>query len=370
MKKTHFLLKKYFNSLLVFAGLGSFFFCTETFAGSYFDHRATEEEIQRAFQSNFEYHKRLANIPDQRGRATVRPVEDTATFGYVLMSAQEPNSEVTNLRRIIAQNLPAKTKLVILANTDDVDLIKKEYQPWISADRLIIATDNSTENGLWARDSFPVPVYTTNSKKVSLVNAKYYRDFSSGDAVAASVGAHNQKEEFTLVGGNLIADENGNCFSIDSYRLFGTTSADIIAAYGCKTHHIMPHVSGIGDVDEVLKPLPGKRILTNAAAYKKDLESWGYEVIMLPSISNSYRTYANSLIVGATVFMPSFGVKTDDQAKSVYEKLGYQVIKIQTNSLSDDMHGSIHCQTMAYPPMNQKLLLEALKNHSDPLTIQ
>jgi agmatine/peptidylarginine deiminase len=122
----------------------------------------------------------------------------------------------------------------------------------------------------------------------------------------------------------------------------------------------MPHVRGLGDVDEVLKPLPGKRILTNSPEYKDSLESWGYKVIMLPTLSEQYRTYANALVVRDTVFMPSYNVSTDDDARKVYESLGYKVFPIPTISLSDDMHGSIHCQTMAYPPMPEQELLKAL----------
>lgn len=58
--------------------------------------------------------------------------------------------------------------------------------------------------------------------------------------------------------------------------------------------------------------------------------------------------------------MPSYGVPEDQQAQSVYEGLGYHVIPIASNDLSDEMHGSIHCQTMAYPEMNLAQLLESL----------
>ena len=346
------------SKILLFSFLFSLpAFATNTLTAK-IDHQATEQEIQSALQNNLNYHKKL-NPHNQT--SPFRPVEDTAQFSYILMSEQEPNDEVVNLRKTIAQNLPAGVKLVILANTENVNNVKQEYVSWLKPEQLIVASDSATENGLWARDSFPVPVYDNNQKKVSLVAAKYYRDFNSADAIAASVNkATVAKKDFTFVGGNLIADEDGNCFSVDSYRLFGTTPADLVLAYGCKVHHLMPHVSGIGDVDEVLKPLPGKRILTNAQAYQKDLESWGYQVILLPDIPNSYRTYANSLIVRDTVFMPVYGVPTDDQAKSVYESLGYKVIEIPTNSLSDDMHGSIHCQTMAYPAINESDLLQAL----------
>jgi|GEM_PF-3356513 len=320
-----------------------------------FSHDATPAEIKQADANNAKHH-----LPKDLRGAPLRPVEDTAAFAYVLMSAFEEGSEAANLRQTIAEHLPAGVKLVILADNADADSVREKYLQWLPSERLIIAADESTENGFWARDSFPVPVYDDARKKASLVAARYYRDFTSWDAVASSVHGSVAKKDFTFVGGNLLADEDGNCFSVDSYRLFTVTPQDLAGAYGCKTAHIMPHVHGLGDVDEVLKPLPGKRILTNAAEYKAPLESWGYKVIMLPALPEPYRTYANSLVVRDTVFMPSYNVPADDKARKVYESLGYKVFPIPTVSLSDDMHGSIHCQTMAYPPMPQQALLKAL----------
>ncbi len=86
----------------------------------------------------------------------------------------------------------------------------------------------------------------------------------------------------------------------------------------------------------------------------------GYKVIELPNIPRSYRTYVNSLIVDRKVFMPSYGVSEDETAKSVYESLGYQVVPVVSNFLSDQLHGSVHCQTMAYPRISEAALLEML----------
>jgi hypothetical protein len=101
-------------------------------------------------------------------------------------------------------------------------------------------------------------------------------------------------------------------------------------------------------------------ILTNTPEYVNDFKSWGYDVVLLPGVPNSYRTYVNSLVVGKTVFMPTYGISTDAQAQKVYEGLGYKVIGIPSNTLSDDMHGSVHCQTMAYPAIDEHQLFEAL----------
>ena len=288
-----------------------------------------------------------------------RPAHDTAAFKYVLLSSEAGFSEAANLRYTIAKNLPPDVKLVLLVPTSNAEQIKKTYLQYISEDRLILARDTNIDGGFWARDAFPYPVVNSQGQ-LSLVGAKYYRTFRSSPAIAASLSLNMSRNNFTFVGGNLIADEDANCFTIDSYRRFSTTDSDLLNVYGCKQLHVLKHYSGIGDVDEVVKPLGNKVILTNTAAYVNDFKSWGYQVVMLPDVPNSYRTYANSLVVGKTVFMPTYGMSLDADARKVYEGLGYKVVGIPSNSLSDDMHGSVHCQTMAFPAIQEGALLEML----------
>jgi agmatine/peptidylarginine deiminase len=147
---------------------------------------------------------------------------------------------------------------------------------------------------------------------------------------------------------------------VNSRRLFGLNPEVLKEAYGCKNLRVLEHKKGLGDVDEVIKPLPGKKMLTNVKAYAEDLKSWGYEVIELPALSQTYRTYINALVVGGTVFMPAYGVPEDEIASRAYAKLGSKVVPVRSNRLSDDYHGSIHCQTMAYPDMDLQTLLSGL----------
>ena len=46
-------------------------------------------------------------------------------------------------------------------------------------------------------------------------------------------------------------------FAVNSDRLFTVSENDLKTVYGCKSVHLISYVRGIGDVDEVLKPLPG-----------------------------------------------------------------------------------------------------------------
>jgi hypothetical protein len=193
-----------------------------------------------------------------------------------------------------------------------------------------------------------------------LVSAKYFRRFNSSSKIAKGVSGKMTQQPFTFVGGNILADDDGNCFVVDSSRRFGLKKEDFQSAFGCTEVHFMPFVAGIGDVDEVMKPLPGGKMLTNDEGYKETLTNLGYEVVMLPKLGG-FRTYANSLVVKGTVFMPTYGVSDDSKAAAVYESLGYKVVPIRSNYLSDQLSGSIHCQTMAYPKMDLNQLLESLE---------
>lgn len=318
-------------------------------------HEASSKELQelRSQPDYFTAREYLSQAPDWT------PVHDTADFKYVLFSSESFFSEASQLRYTIAQNLPEGVKLVILVEQSGLAAAQRLYSKYISLDRVIFATDRNIANGFWARDAFPYPVLNAQ-KKLSLVSARYYRSFGASDSIAKALNLSMSKNSFTFVGGNLLADENGHCFSIDSERMFNTTGSDIYNAYGCKTWRQFEHLSGIGDVDEVIKPLGKGRMLTNTPAYVQALTEAGYQVTMLPAIPNSYRTYANSLIVGQTIFMPTYGVSTDEEAKRVYESFGYKVVGIRSNTLSDTYHGSIHCQTMAYPAISEEALLKGL----------
>jgi hypothetical protein len=323
-------------------------------------HDATPKEIEAARSKNQSLRKQ-SQTPKKK--PDYQPVHDTADFAYVLMSSRDNgDSEVLNIRRQIAMNLPESVKLVLLTSKGMEVSVLSKYEAWIPRSRIILAVDEDgyESNGFWARDSFPVPVWNEATREASLVALDYYRSFSSQEEIAQSVSSKLYRFNQVFVGGNLLADEDGHCFTVDSYRMFDLTADEIGEFYGCLGVTVLKHVAGLGDVDEVMKPLSNRRILTNQPSYKPVFENLGYEVIMMPKLASKYRTYLNSLIVGDTVFMPAYGGVQDQEAITIYQELGYRVIALKSNSLSDYQHGSIHCQTMAYPQMSEELVLRSL----------
>jgi hypothetical protein len=312
-------------------------------------HNITAQEYSdlMANPENFAPRHYLRDTPDWQ------PALDVAHFKYVLVSGDASNDEALFLKHEIAKNLPADMKMVIVVTAGSLKSYQKEYAQYLASDRIIFAVTPSAAGGTWARDAFPVPV-THEDGTSSLVGAKYYRPFNGNADIAQSIAFSIQQFKFTFVGGNILSDENGVCFIVDSFRRFTSTDADYKSAYGCKEVHLMEHVGGLGDIDEMIKPIGNNTILTATPKYVDQLKSWGYNVVEIPQAatpSYDYRTYANSLVLNGTVFMPTYGIAKDADAKAAYEKLGFKVVEIPSNELSDSFHGSVHCQTMAYPDM-------------------
>ncbi len=321
-----------------------------TVAQAQLPHAATPEEYKKAVQ----YNSRI-NISSTTIDKLLRPTEEYAKFKFLLMTADE---QLGVDKSIFAKNLPADVKLVLLTSPGSESSVKSKYLKHLPADRLIVASHSSASVGFWSRDSFPIPVYEEDNS-TKLIIQKYYRNFQGQQAVANSVSYPSTKYDFIFVGGNFMADEFGNCFVVDSERLFGTSLDTIKNAYGCSTLTAMPWLTGIGDIDEVLKVLPDKNAITNQAEIKTIMENLGYKVTMLPKAGGD-RTYANSVLINGTLFMPSYKTSDDAVAQKVYESFGYKVVPMDSRNISDMGRGSLHCITMAYPDINLESMLSEM----------
>lgn len=325
--------------------------------GSVSPHQAPPAIVEQAWQWNHKYFQgrseesQLDPVPHQ-------PVPEYAHYRYLLMT-NSSGYDIFDFKQTITKNLPGDMKLVLLVSPGDESFAFRTYTQWIPQDRLIIVSADTTSSGFWARDAFPYPVYMDDEANVGLVSAQYFRDFEAGEIIANAVKAPIFKKSYVYVGGNLMADGDGRCFVVDSKRRFGLPEEAYKQNYGCRKVVFLKHLAGLGDVDEVVKVLPNHQALTNISDYVQILQAEGYQVTLLPKLEG-YRTYANSVILNGTVFMPSYHVPTDELAAAVYRKFGYKVIMADSRTISDQGNGSFHCTTMTYPAIDESALIDQL----------
>ena len=129
--------------------------------------------------------------------------------------------------------------------------------------------------------------------------------------------------------------------------------------YGCQELTRLPFLKGIGHADESVKFVSDFEVLTDEPRYVETLEAKGYKVTLLPRPNRKFETYVNSLIINGVVYVPIFDQSQDEEALEVYRQAGFEkVIGINSERLSNDGKGSIHCITMTYPPVEMKQLLD------------
>ena len=321
-------------------------------------HALSSSERAAAEKQN-EFARRNPRSDEERSKV-FRPYAEYETAGYVIFSDADDYNSGT-IRREIAKNLPSDMQLVVLSRTESQAAEARTYfSNFISPSRLhsVVTPVGDT---FWARDSSPEPVFigTAQNPKLGLVETRH----RNGDKIARQVGpffsAPVTRSDYAYPGGNFLADRNGNCFAVqDIYP----PEAEIKRLYGCKTVTLFPRAHGIGHVDETLKILSDTEALTDVPQYAEVLQELGFRVSILPRPrGNSNGTYANSLLVNGTVFLPVYGVPEDQTAIEMYRSYGLRVVPLRSNSLSEYGLGSIHCITMSYPPTDLAKLLSAFR---------
>jgi agmatine/peptidylarginine deiminase len=334
---------------------------------------ATPEQMQKAQSHNLKYFKNNEKSTldekmwsNRREFSPIAPVAETDVFEYLIMSS-DIDFDSKDFKRTIVKNLPIEMKLILVATVGSEEKVHLFFSQWISENRFEILSLPASYKGrtLWARDWIPFPVYRTQLGEIGLVGAHYDQHGPGNDvgvfkvSLAKRMHAPINERDFFFVGGNLQSNSEGHCFTVKSNRLFGLTENALKENYGCHKVTILPHLTGVGDVDEVIKLLPNRVILTNQSEYVETLENQGYRVVLLPPVKNNVSafgfkdlgSYANSVILGNRVFVPIYGRPSDIEAISIYEKLGYQVFTADSKNLSFVGLGSFHCLTMSYPKM-------------------
>ena len=283
-----------------------------------------------------------------------RPFSEIERTGYVVTNSDDAY-EMDDLRRAIAQNLPDGVTFVLYVRGKwMVDGLRQRYGGALG-DRLKFVTVPDYGNSVWGRDSLPFPVIL-NSKEgdrgvFGLVGSIYPQEFDPNDSVAGALSLPMMKTQKYFRGGNLLFDLEGNCFAEEANELtwMGDPTAFLTDYFGCATVTLLPHRGGIGDIDERLKLLEGKKAITDDDSYEQVLRSKGYEVFRVPPTGMAFETYMNTLLVNGTLFVPQMGLESDSRAVAAYEQLGFKTVPVYTKQLADQGKGNIHCVTMNYP---------------------
>lgn len=292
--------------------------------------------------------------PSLPGWPVLSPFSEAELTGYVVISDAQA-WEMEALRDAIAANLPRTATLVIyVISENEVAAIQARYPALFAAGRLKFLLVPNGQDTLWARDSLPVPVYLRSPQggtALGLVDSIYPQHFEPGEAVARAFEAPRIQTHLYFRGGNLLSDPDGNCFAERALELaqIANPTAFLTRYFGCGHVTVLEQEGGIGDIDERIKFLSGRRALTDNENYARILRSQGYQVFMMPRTGMPYETYLNSLLVNDTVFVPQMGLPQDKAALEVYRQQGLNAIPVHTKELADIGNGNIHCVTMNYP---------------------
>ncbi len=355
--------------------VGVLFVALGAFANPELRHAFTEEETKQMLESNWGTAllelaaPELQTLSERQGmelfeEGDVRAYAEYDEAGYLIFNSTYFYESET-AKKTMAKNLPEGVKLVIFTGDSSAGAakrIKDDFKGFISPSRLSVVYMPGGSNGFWARDGVPVPVYRTVNgvEKFTVVDARYSRfeqDKRFKDLFNADMTRHNYFYE----GGNFMANSINECLVVNTQATNMIPNHVFEIHYGCKTLIRLPHVKGIGHVDEVVKFIDDSTVVTDEKSYVEVLEKQGYKVILLPEPFRQYETYINSLIVNGTVFVPIFKESGDKAALKAYEDAGFEkVIGLDSRVLSTQGLGSIHCITMTYPPVEMNKLLKAM----------
>ena len=332
-------------------------------SGTALKHGPTPEQIKSMTQYNKGLLKAFTKSADpaQPVRIKYRPFADYEKTGYLIMSSLLTfNSQHAKLE--MAKILPADAILVIFTDSDTQqakEAILTAYGSVVPRERIRVVTLPGASSGFWARDGIPVPMMDAGGK-LTVIDAAYYHRFEADKEVSQLFNAGYEKHEYFFEGGNFQANTKGDCVIVNNERHAKIPEQVFAGMYGCKQLIRLPHIDGIGHVDERVRFINDTTLVTDTPSYKDTLTGKGFTVHMLPRPSRPYETYVNSLIMNGKVVVPVFKQGTDAAALAVYEGLGLKAVGGDSISLSNSGQGSVHCITMTYPKVPMAALLKSM----------
>jgi hypothetical protein len=327
-------------------------------------HGFTADQLGRMNSHNegaFRSEAKGLGFEDLRVERKYRPYADYEAPGYLIMSS-EFNFNSRQAKLLMASKLPAGATLVIFTEYSDSNSkenILRTYETVVPRSRIKVIVLAGATQGFWARDGIPVPAIDGGGNLV-VVDAVYGHRFEPDAQIAGMFGATLEKHRYYFEGGNYMANHAGDCIMVNHGAHTQIPDSVFVGQYGCKQMIRMPFVDGIGHIDEHVRFISEKVLVTDLPQYKDILQGKGFTVHMLPKPSGPYETYVNSLIMNDQVIVPVFGRSTDAQALAVYERLGLRASGADSKALSNQGQGSVHCITMTYPPVPMTNLLKSL----------
>ncbi len=299
-------------------------------------------------------------LEDERVERKYRPYADYEKTGYLIMSA-DFNFNSRQAKLLLASKLPADATLVIFTDTygSTKEDVLREYGAVVPRERIKVVTLPGARNGFWARDGIPVPAMDA-SENLVVVDARYGHRFEPDTEVARLFGARLEKHQYYFEGGNFMANHSGDCVMVDHGAHRQIPDSIFVGQYGCRQMIRLPFVDGIGHIDEHVRFVSEKVVVTDLSQYKDALEGKGFTVHMMPKPSGPFETYVNSVIMDGKVIVPVFGRDTDEQALNAYRSLGLEAFGADSRNLSNSGQGSVHCITMTYPKVPARELMKAL----------
>ncbi len=202
------------------------------------------------------------------------------------------------------------------------------------------------------------------------------------DSLAKALGVSTVKLPFGLTGGNALVDGLGTAFSTcvmlkENLDWFGLSKQEFLEAVktrlGLDHYVVLPNFEwfGIQHIDCLLKPLdaetllvkrvpeghPDHRPIEAIVALLSELKTpYGrpYRIVRIDAapyyLGHHVANYTNSLILNRKIFVPLFGVDSDEKALATFREAmpGYEVIGYEY----DDVMGwawydALHCRVRA-----------------------
>ena len=316
----------------------------------------TAEETKQAVEHNRKlkiglWNQDYLSVPPQ----AARPFSEVEEAGFLLFHSDTYYS-AKDIKDTLASNLPSGVKLIVYTHRiSQVSKLKQHYGNLAGENNVEVLglQYKASDRAIWARDNTPIPVLlnaSTTGKTWGAVDAVYYGGDEPDMALAQWFNIELFKNRYQFEGGNFVTDSKGNCVIVNKAATSEIPESVFIKTYGCKNVVRLKHVAGIGHADERVKFIDDGLVLTDTPSYSTQLSSLGYEVRILPRPKGGdFRTYVNSLTINEKIFVPVFGEPFDEEALAVYRNTGKQIIPVNSEDLSDNGNGSVHCITMTYP---------------------